>query len=231
MVAKTPLVSRILMIWFTGTPNRVARSETLTTDGTSMGPAWIGRAAVARPPDSARRSNASSWPRRPPRRCPGRLAGRPGRCMGRGIGASLRQRGQLARVFSERAHVVLGNDLDLEGAWQDATLECGAPALRGAAQVSPSTGQLAGGVDPHRAGGGADDAHQLTLGLALAARDAGTLRDVPRARDRASPRHGGPTPRERRRVASLGLRGPAERLSRVVTGSRCLPRQRRSFCQ
>src|ERR1700737_4781728 len=88
MVATVPLVNSVLMTCVTGTPSRPARSATLTTDGNSIGPAWPARAAVAFAASAARRSNASSLPRRPPRVWPGRFAGRE-RCMGLGIGVFL----------------------------------------------------------------------------------------------------------------------------------------------
>src|SRR5438445_509619 len=52
------------MTCVTGTPRMPARSATLTTAGSSIGPASAARAAVALAA-SARRSKASSWPRRP----------------------------------------------------------------------------------------------------------------------------------------------------------------------
>src|ERR1700682_702702 len=84
MVAKVPLVNSVLMTCVAGTPSRPARSATLTTEGSSIGPAWPARAAVALAASAARRSKASSWPRRPPRVWPGRFAGRE-RCIGLGI--------------------------------------------------------------------------------------------------------------------------------------------------
>ena len=38
MVATVPLVNRVLMTCVTGTPSSVARSATLTTDGSSIAP-------------------------------------------------------------------------------------------------------------------------------------------------------------------------------------------------
>jgi hypothetical protein len=67
MVATVPLVNRVLITCVTGTPSSVARSATLTTDGSSIAPAAAARVAVAVAASAARRSKASSWPRRPPR--------------------------------------------------------------------------------------------------------------------------------------------------------------------
>src|SRR5437016_12049801 len=129
------------MTWVTGTPRMLARSATLTTAGNSIGPASAARAAVAFAA-SARRSKASSWPRRPPRVWPGRFAGRE-RCIGLGIdvflvlfvtrraGDRLRGAAQPLGMCVQRAkqEVILRNHVDFQSACERSPVfERGLPA-------------------------------------------------------------------------------------------------------
>src|SRR5215467_7336056 len=107
------------MTWVTGTPRVLARSATLTTEGSSIGPASAARVAVA-VEASARRSKASSCPRRPPRDWPGRLAGRE-RCIGLGMGrGSLVAQNQMLRVISQLLEAFLRNSFYLQRSGQHA---------------------------------------------------------------------------------------------------------------
>src|SRR5579864_183581 len=104
------------MTWVTGTPRMPARSATLTTEGSSIGPASAARVAVA-VAASARRSKASSCPRRPPRDWPGRLAGRD-RCNGLGMCSPYLP--QPLGVVRQHVEVLFGNFLKLQRATEDA---------------------------------------------------------------------------------------------------------------
>src|SRR6266542_6501652 len=137
------------MTWVTGTPRMPARSATLTTAGSSIGPACPARAAVAAADSAARRSKASSWPRRPPRDWPGRFAGRERPDIGRGIvaplfsgrraGDGLRGATQPLGIFVQGLEIFLPNRFDLQRTWQDAAFEGGLPTCRVMAQVGAAT--------------------------------------------------------------------------------------------